>query len=492
MGTVSKREFLREYTDALELGNAAAFVGAGFSVGAGFFDWKELLRDVATDLGLDIDEEQDLLAVAQYEVNRKNSRSSLDEKIIKAFGEKAHLTENHSVLARLPIDTLWTTNYDRLLEQAYEAANKSVAVRHDVAGLRARPLYSDATLFKMHGDVEAPERAVLTKDDYEKFEIDRAAFTTQLKADLLSKRFVFLGFSFTDPNIVYTFNRLRRILDPTGTPLPVHYCILRKPQRPPACDDDGEAGETARGRFSRQQKRFDHQVHDLGRFGVQVLVIDSYDEITELLKLLEKRVSTRSVLISGAAHDFTPWGREKVERFCRELGKRLIREGYNIASGFGLGISGAVILGAHEAVMRKDRGRLPKRLRLFPFPFDQPPGKEREEFYQANRRSMIQESGAAVFLCGNKLKGKKTVPSDGMREEYNMARAAGHTCLPIARSGHVADEIWQELKKEGASVYPGVDVEKEFEVLGQHDASIEQLLDAVFSVLRKVRSSSTA
>lgn len=491
MGKISKTEFLREYTEALELGDAAAFVGAGFSVGAGFFDWKELLREVAKDLGLDIDEEHDLLAVAQYEVNRKKSRSSLDTKIVRAFGEKAHLTENHAILARLPIDTLWTTNYDTLVEQAFKSANKSLAVRHDVADLRARPLYSDATLFKMHGDVGTPSRAVLTKDDYEKFEVERAAFTTQLKADLLSKRFVFLGFSFTDPNILYTFNRLRRILDPTSTSLPDHYCILRQPQRPDSCNQDGQEGEFARARFGRQTQRFEYQVDDLGRFGVQVLVIDSYEEITDLLKVLERRVSGRSILISGAAHDFDPWGRTQVETFCKDLGKRLIEEGYNIVSGFGLGISGAVILGAHEAVMRQDRGRLPKRLRLFPFPFDQPPGVKRDEFYRTNRRSMIQESGVAIFICGNKLDGKKLVSSGGMREEYQMAREAGHICLPVGRSGHVAREIWQELEKDQTSAFPGIDVGSELSLLGSDDATVEQLLDAIFSILEKVRSSSS-
>ena len=64
MGIVSKDEFLREYSRALTEDRASAFVGAGFSVGAGFVDWRALLREIAADLGLSVDEEHDLIAVA--------------------------------------------------------------------------------------------------------------------------------------------------------------------------------------------------------------------------------------------------------------------------------------------------------------------------------------------------------------------------------------------------------------------------------------------
>ena len=42
------------------------FIGAGFSKSVGYVDWKNLLKDVADDLGLDIDKEYDLVSLAQY------------------------------------------------------------------------------------------------------------------------------------------------------------------------------------------------------------------------------------------------------------------------------------------------------------------------------------------------------------------------------------------------------------------------------------------
>lgn len=63
-------------------GNAALFVGAGLSRPAGYVDWKELLREIADDLDLEVDREYDLIALAQYHCNYRGSRSKLNEKLI--------------------------------------------------------------------------------------------------------------------------------------------------------------------------------------------------------------------------------------------------------------------------------------------------------------------------------------------------------------------------------------------------------------------------
>ena len=50
MSAVDKKELFNEYTRALREDAAALFVGAGLSVGAGFVDWKTLLKEIAEDL----------------------------------------------------------------------------------------------------------------------------------------------------------------------------------------------------------------------------------------------------------------------------------------------------------------------------------------------------------------------------------------------------------------------------------------------------------
>lgn len=62
----------------LEEENAAIFAGAGLSVGAGYIDWKKLLQPIAQDLELDIDQEHDLISIAQYHLDEKQNRSGLN------------------------------------------------------------------------------------------------------------------------------------------------------------------------------------------------------------------------------------------------------------------------------------------------------------------------------------------------------------------------------------------------------------------------------
>ena len=74
--------FIKDYVKDLEAGNAAIFAGAGMSKTAGFVDWPELLRDIASELGLDVDKEHDLISVAQFHVNHLKGSAKLSRRII--------------------------------------------------------------------------------------------------------------------------------------------------------------------------------------------------------------------------------------------------------------------------------------------------------------------------------------------------------------------------------------------------------------------------
>ena len=56
----------------------------------------------------------------------------------------------------------------------------------------------------------------------------RQLFTTALQGDLVSKTFLFIGFSFEDPNLKYILSRIRNLLDANRR---THYCLLEKIQK---------------------------------------------------------------------------------------------------------------------------------------------------------------------------------------------------------------------------------------------------------------------
>ena len=478
MAEISKEQFLKEYSRAVADGNAAVFVGAGMSVGSDLMDWRGLLRDVAQGLGLDVDEESDLIALAQYEFNNSGTRHRINTAIVDEFNKRATLSASHKWMAQLPIEVVWTTNYDPLIEKAFAGVDKRVDVKFSPSQLSVRLRDADVTVYKMHGDVSDPDHAVLTKDDYERYDIERHAFTEILRTDLTRRCFLFLGFSFTDPNIEYILSRLRQMLK--GAPQ-IHYCIMRQPQKP---DDPKDAD-----RYKRDLARFRHRIVDLKRFGIQTVVIDDFKEIEPMLQTLVRRAATKSVLVSGSVHDFSPFGKDKLESLARRLGKELVLRGYNLVSGYGLGVGGACILGAYEAAYFHKDTKAGQRLFLRVFPQDVPVGPKRDELYAGIRKEMAEQSGATIFLAGNKLNPvtNTVVIAEGVEREFEQAKQQHHILIPVPCTGHAAAKIWNEIKSDLPKFFGGVDVIGEFAVLQDGSKNEDEWIEAIFSILTKVR-----
>ena len=162
---------------------------------------------------MDIDRESDLIALAKYHVNFRQGRDRINQLLIDEFVEDVQLTKNHDLIASLPVTSIWTTNYDDLIERALENAAKRIDVKRRAVDFGTSRRNSHVVIYKMHGDRTAPNEAVLTKEDYESYETSRSTFTIALKGDLLQKTFLFLGVGFNDPNIGHIFGRVKQLLE---------------------------------------------------------------------------------------------------------------------------------------------------------------------------------------------------------------------------------------------------------------------------------------
>src|SRR5512137_1357248 len=296
--------FIRRYAEALGSGDVAIFAGAGLSRASGYVDWKALLREIASELKLDIDRETDLIAIAQYHLNEKRSRGRLNQIIVDELAGSASATRIHSILARLPIPTAWTTNYDQVLERSFEDAGKIVDLKVTQENLAQTRRGRDVVVYKMHGCVTQPQDAVLTKDDYEQYASKRPLFVESLKGDLISKTFLFVGFSFTDPNVDYILSRVRVLL---GTNVRDHFCVMRSPQRPRRL-----AGRP-KAEYEYERRRITLRQADLLRFGIETVWVEDFAHVTPLLESLSSFVHRKSVFVSGAAHDPAPFGRDRLD-----------------------------------------------------------------------------------------------------------------------------------------------------------------------------------
>jgi SIR2-like domain len=192
VGIDDREAFIADYLKELRANNAAVFAGAGLSRGAGYVDWVGLLSPVAAGLGLDASKETDLVGIAQFHVNANaNNRHQLNQILVNEFSDLHDPTENHSLLARLPIGIYWTTNYDRLIERALDASGKRADTKYTVKQLATTRRGRDAVIYKMHGDIEHPADAILTKDDYERYHRTHGPFISALAGDLVEHTFLF-------------------------------------------------------------------------------------------------------------------------------------------------------------------------------------------------------------------------------------------------------------------------------------------------------------
>ena len=481
MAEIRLDEFYEAYGKALENGDAAIFAGAGLSKPAGFVNWSELMTDIAKDLDLDINKEKDFIAVAQYHHNDRTNRTKLNQILINEFTRDATITENHQLIAKLPIRTIWTTNYDTLLEDACKGAKKRCDVKISSENMAVTNYNSQVDIFKMHGDISQPHNAVLTKEDYETYTESRQLFTTRFQGDLVSKTFLFLGFSFTDPNIDYILSRIRVLL---GQNTRDHYCILRRIPKPKTSKGAAKAD------YEYQVRSQQHRINDLKRYSIRVLLIDNYSEIKTILKELNKRSHLNDIFISGSAHDPSPKSKEILEDLARLLGRGLITKGHNIVSGFGLGIGGGVIVGAMEVIYEKGVA-IEERMTLRPFPqSDVPTGLTRDQFWRRYREDMMSNAGFVIFLSGNKLD-KATdnvVMADGVIQEFEIAKQLGLFPIPIGATGHAASQIWNEVFASLDKFYHKKGFKSDFETLNNPRKTNAELVEAVLAIIKRVKT----
>ncbi len=258
---MDKEIFIKKYSSVMEDGRAAIFAGAGLSVGAGFVDWKGLLSEIAKDLGLKIKDSTNLIDLAQYYVNKNRSTHDLSETILNSFPESSEITENHKILASLPIQTFWTTNFDKLIEKSLEWIGKRCDVKSLPSNLAISKGHCDAIVYKMNGDVTNPDKTILTRDQFEKYEQTHKAFLDSLGYDLTNKTFLFLGLSFDDPNLQYVLKHVRMLYKENQRR---HYYILKS-----LCRYRDETDED----FNDREKQQEYFIEDLKNYGIETIIM---------------------------------------------------------------------------------------------------------------------------------------------------------------------------------------------------------------------------
>lgn len=242
--------------DAIKNNNLIPFVGAGVSMGIKdiknnkdnliFKSWTNSLLDAVQilkdekehDKAINIETELkispiDYLAIASK--IHKYLNSHWNKYLTQTF-DKQFKTINQNSLS-IPQEILRinnlviTTNYDDVLKWACENKNDLIewdkkALYGQVDSLKQTP--SKQTIWYLHGKISNPDDIVFTKENYEETYKENSGAIEVLKSHLLTKSFLFCGFSLDDPYIKMQLEKLKEIF---GTNLSKHYMIIQKGQK---------------------------------------------------------------------------------------------------------------------------------------------------------------------------------------------------------------------------------------------------------------------
>lgn len=211
--------------EAQRLGEVASrahlvpFMGAGISVSAGAPSWPKLLEGLALEAGLKDDDvralkEHDVLDQAAYiqqEFERQGAgpNSGFAANVIRLV-DVTRYGLAPPLLAALEAEQAITLNYDRLFEWA---AFDGQRPRRVIPGPATD---EERWLLKLHGSADDEESIVLTRDDYLGFNADRAALSALVKATLMTRHLLFVGFGVKDPHFHEIVHDVRRAV-PAGS-----------------------------------------------------------------------------------------------------------------------------------------------------------------------------------------------------------------------------------------------------------------------------------
>jgi hypothetical protein len=196
------------------------FVGAGFSLNAdcdeGFEmpDWEGLTKNLGAIARVADRTLKGPAVAAIYE--RKFGRVQLIDAVRQSLNpEHVRPGEAHKAFVQLPFDTIYTTNFDLLLEDAlhtirrpYRSLVGELQLPFHTGMLRRDGILA-ANVVKMHGDIRHEEHFIITKGDYDSFLENYPVVATHLSAMLITRTALFMGYSQTDSD----FLQIRSVIE---------------------------------------------------------------------------------------------------------------------------------------------------------------------------------------------------------------------------------------------------------------------------------------
>lgn len=201
----NQKEDLNKLFQNIAEGNSIAFLGAGASVGERRYLSKEVIEYYEDYLGYSLGEPDITKFVDILSANPEFDRSHFDSEVAKMI-EKYDVTEAHKIFASTPWREIITTNYDLLIERAYDDIKSTSSQVFELKKIRKGNEYhynesnSEVRLVKLNGCISDKKKYPLafSTEDFQKLNKFYKKVLNDLKdvSDQIS--FFSFGYSFQD------------------------------------------------------------------------------------------------------------------------------------------------------------------------------------------------------------------------------------------------------------------------------------------------------
>lgn len=214
-------------TDLLIAGkeqNLCPFIGAGFSknVDVRIPSAVDLNKIAAGCLGMDSDlldaqSNGDYQLVAEYLITQKKFGKAALE-LDRAFHDKAfdvRKSDPHIQLTLLNVPSIFTTNWDSWIERAFTEMERPIRTVVRPSDYSDKSNKEGPYLFKLHGDISIQDSLVYSISSYYERMSNESAFDIWLSEAIFHRSFLFMGYSFYDPNLRLLWYRIKALMERT-------------------------------------------------------------------------------------------------------------------------------------------------------------------------------------------------------------------------------------------------------------------------------------
>ncbi len=211
-----------ELRDRYQEGRLIPFIGAGASMAVSWaqdgtdyrgVSWAELVDAAIDQLGFanpDLlrDRGTDLQILEYFKIVNEGQFADITNWMLSRMrpsNDALKASVLHTGLVALEKCRLfYTTNFDDFLERSFDLAgrpHKRIAIEGHMGATKE----GEAEIVKFHGDLRNPDSMVLSESHYEnRLKLD-TPMDYRLRADVLGRALLFIGYSFRDWNVSYLF-----------------------------------------------------------------------------------------------------------------------------------------------------------------------------------------------------------------------------------------------------------------------------------------------